>query len=94
MASAPLSSGSLDPRRKRMLFRARHRGIKEMDILLGGFADTRLPGFDAAELDIFERLLEESDHDLLSWIVGDVAVPARADTAVFRDLAQFKPSEE
>lgn len=94
MASAPLSSGSLAPRLKRMLFRARHRGIKEMDILLGGFADAHLAGFGAADLDAFERLLEESDHDLLAWIVGDTPVPAASDTTVLRRLMQFKPSEE
>lgn len=93
MTAAPLSSGSLDTRRKRMLFRARHRGIKEMDILLGGFADAHLVAFDDAELDIFERLLEESDHDILSWIVGDVAVPPHADTAVFQRLKAFSPSD-
>lgn len=92
MAVEPLSSGSLDTRRKRMLFRARHRGIKEMDILLGSFADRHLAGFDAAELDVFEALLEESDHDLLAWIVGDTPVPARADSAVFQRLRTHLPT--
>ena len=91
MAAEPLSSGSLDVRRKRMLFRARHRGMKEMDILLGTFADAWLVGFDAAELDAFERLLDESDHDLLAWIVGDAPVPERADTEVFRRLQDHQP---
>jgi antitoxin CptB len=93
MAAWPLSSGSLDERRKRMLFRARHRGMKEMDILLGGFADTHLVTLAGGDLDDFEALLEESDHDLLAWLVGDVAVPARADTAVFALLRAFQPTD-
>ncbi|MBP0651503.1 succinate dehydrogenase assembly factor 2, partial [Mycobacterium tuberculosis] len=84
-----LSSGSLDVRRKRMLLRARHRGMKEMDLILGGFADAHLANFDDAELDVFERLLDESDHDILAWIVGDAPVPARADTPLFQRIRVF-----
>lgn len=55
-------------RRKRLRFRAWHRGMKEMDLILGTFADNHLAQMNGDELDAFERLIEMPDADLLSWI--------------------------
>ena len=66
----------LDKRRKQLLYRANHRGIKEMDIILGGFADQRIAGLDEAQLNELERLMELSDRQLLSWFTGELPVPA------------------
>jgi antitoxin CptB len=71
-------------RRKKLKFRSEHRGIKEMDILLGGFAAASLDEFSDTELDQFETLLNESDDDIYAWVMDRTAVPAPADTAVFR----------
>ncbi|MDP2618750.1 MAG: succinate dehydrogenase assembly factor 2 [Hyphomicrobiales bacterium] len=57
-------------RRKRLRFRAWHRVMKEMDFILGSFADSYLARMSAAEIDAFERLIEMPDADLLSWISG------------------------
>lgn len=63
-------------RRKRLRFRAWHRGIKEADLILGPFADDHVEAFDAAELDDFEALLAVPDHDLHDWFIGHAAPPA------------------
>ena len=64
-------------RLKRLRMRAWRRGIKEMDLILGGYADAALDGLDAAGLDRFEAALAENDHDLLAWVTGRDAPPAR-----------------
>ena len=84
-----LSSEGLDPRRRRLLFRSRHRGIREMDLVLGPFADARLAGMSEAELDEYERWLDVSDQQIFAWVNGTETVPADADTALFRALIAF-----
>ena len=69
-------STSLDPRRKRLLFRSLHRGTKETDLMLGGFAERHLAGLDDGQLDRFERLLDAPDGDLFDWITGRLPAPA------------------
>ncbi len=80
----------LETRRKRLIYRSRHRGTKEMDILLGGFADRHLDGFSAAQLDRFEGLLQNSDPDLYGWITGEHGVPEGLDHDVMRLLKDFR----
>ncbi|MBM3516613.1 MAG: succinate dehydrogenase assembly factor 2 [Alphaproteobacteria bacterium] len=76
-------------RRKRLLFRSTHRGIKELDILLGGFAGRHLDALTAKQLDRYEGLLEEADPDLLAWVVGRRPVPAAIDHDVMTMLRAF-----
>ena len=66
-----------DRRRKRLRFRAWHRGIRETDLVLGPFADAFLTVLDAQELDDFEALLGVPDHDLHDWFTGRTAPPER-----------------
>lgn len=75
-----------EKRLKQLIYRANHRGIKEMDIILGEFARERLATLDAGELDQFEALIAENDRDLLSWFTREIQVPAAIDTAVFRAI--------
>ncbi len=77
-------------RRKQMLYRANHRGIKEMDILLGGFATDRIFALDAGELDQFEVLLAENDRDLLTWMTGEAEPPAEIRTAIFEAVLRHR----
>ncbi|HET9068392.1 MAG TPA: succinate dehydrogenase assembly factor 2 [Amaricoccus sp.] len=63
-------------RLRRLRMRSWHRGIREMDLILGGFADTGLAGLSADLLQAFDRLLSEADHDLYRWIAGGAAAPA------------------
>ena len=69
------SSQGLDARRKRMMFRAWHRGTKELDIILGSFADQHLAGMSEAELDAFEHLMDVPEPDLYNWIAGREPLP-------------------
>jgi antitoxin CptB len=89
MSGLQRSSNDFDPRRKKVLFRAWHRGMREMDLIMGRFAESRLDRMSDAELDLFEALIEVPDRDLLAWITGREATPANYDTAVFRALKAF-----
>lgn len=62
-------------RRRRLRFRAWHRGTREMDFIMGTFADRHLDTLNEAELDLFERLIDLPDRDLFSWVAGTVEPP-------------------
>ena len=66
-------------RLKRLRFRAWHRGTKEADLLIGGFADRYAAGWDEGEIAWFEALLEEDDVDVMAWAIGTQVPPARYD---------------
>jgi len=79
--------------RKRMLsFRAWRRGFKEADIILGNYADERLPSMSDAELDVFEVLLELPDQDLYGWIIGREPVPEVNKSTIMSELNVFYKS--
>jgi antitoxin CptB len=84
-----LSSERLDARRRRLLFRSRHRGMREMDLVLGPFADARLPTMSDAELDEYERWLDIPDQQIFAWVSGSEETPAAVDTVLFRKLIAF-----
>lgn len=77
------SSAGMNPRRRRALYRAWHRGMRETDLMLGTFADREIARMSDDDLGRFEALLDEADSDLLSWITGQAPVPAAHDTAMF-----------
>lgn len=89
MSGTTLSSETLDERRRRLLYRVWHRGMREMDLLMGGFADAHLRSMSDAELSDFERLSERQDQELLSWLVGSVLVAPECNSNVFRKLKAF-----
>ncbi|MBL3569607.1 succinate dehydrogenase assembly factor 2 [Rhodovulum sulfidophilum] len=66
---------STESRRKRMHIRAWRRGTKEMDLILGRYADAHLAAMDSAALEAFDALLAQDDHDLYQWVTGQVAAP-------------------
>ncbi len=71
MSGGPgISSEGLDARRRRLLFRSWHRGIHEMDLVYGRFADAHIAGLSDSELDDFEKLLELRDQVVFDWIFG------------------------
>jgi antitoxin CptB len=80
---------SITVRRKRLLYQSRYRGRLEGDLLFGGFAARHLAALNAMQLDRYEALLRESDHDLFAWISGRQPVPERHDHDVFRLLQDF-----
>jgi len=81
-----------DPRKKRLRYRAWHRGTKESDFILGSFADAYLPGMDELRLADFEVLLDVPDPEIYDWVIGRAEVPAEFDNAVVRDLLTHKIS--
>ena len=64
-------------RLKRLKIRSWRRGTREMDLVLGGWSDAALAGLDADDLDLYEALLEENDHDIYAWLTGREATPER-----------------
>lgn len=86
MTGTTHSSANLDPRRRKILFRAWHRGMREMDLILGSFADDEIATLSEAELDALDELMNENDQDLFRWIVGEVPVPAEQDRPIFRRI--------
>jgi antitoxin CptB len=64
-----------EARLKRMAMRSWRRGTKEMDLVLGPFADANLAALSEPELLIYDALLEENDQDLMAWILGQSAPP-------------------
>jgi antitoxin CptB len=89
MTGSTRSSEGLDLRRRKLLFRSWHRGLREMDLIMGGFADAKLAQLNDGELAELERLIEVPDRDLLAWIMGEEAVPPDFDSALFRALRDF-----
>jgi antitoxin CptB len=84
-----ISSEGLDPRRRRLLFRAWHRGIREMDLIIGRFADRHLAALNETELDTFESWLEVPDQQMFAWVNGSEEAPAAIDSALFQRLRDF-----
>jgi antitoxin CptB len=89
MSGTTISSEGLDARRRRLLFRAWHRGMREVDLITGRFADAHIVNLSETEVDEFEQLMDVPEPDLLAWIMGSVETPATYDTALFRRMQAF-----
>jgi len=76
-------------RRRKLRFRAWHRGTREADLLLGRFADAHIDAFDEEQLGRFEALLSENDPDIYDWVTGRQAPPAGQPDDVIELLRQF-----
>ena len=76
-------------KRKQLIFRSWHRGTREIDLMLGGFADAHLPQFDARQLALYDRLLNNSDPDIFNWITAQEPVPPAEDNEVVELLLKF-----
>ncbi len=84
----PLPARAPDARRRRILFRATHRGTHETDILVGGFVAQRLEGFSEQELAELEEVMELPDVDLADWLTGRRPIPADRDSPMLRRIEQ------
>ncbi len=80
----------MDVTRKRLLYKATHRGTKETDKIIGGFAEANLDTMTEDVLMSFDRLLDESDHALLNWIMDAEPVPAHVDANLLHEIISFK----
>lgn len=79
-----------DTRLKKLRFRAWRRGFREADLILGPFADEHVQSFTSEELDTFEALLEQGDHDLYAWILERTPTPTEFDTDIMRRIKLFR----
>lgn len=77
---------SVENLRRRLVYRAWHRGTKEMDLIMGRFADANVAAFGMEEIKQFETLLDMQDPELYDWICGRVPVPEDQKTAVLTKL--------
>ena len=91
MTGTTRSSAEIDPRRKRILFRCWHRGIREMDLVLGSFADAEIATLSEIELDELERIMAEEDNDLVKWVTGEKPVPEEFKNGLFPRIAAYRP---
>lgn len=77
-----------EARLKRMKMRSWRRGTKEMDLVLGPWADAHLAGLSDARLELYDQLLTENDQDLMAWILGNAEAPAHL-SAFLTEIADF-----
>ena len=79
----------MDLYRKRLLYKATHRGMKETDTLIGGFAKAQLEVLSDVQLASFDALLDEEDNDLLNWIMEREDAPKRIDSQLLNQIITF-----
>jgi antitoxin CptB len=94
MTGTTRSSADLDPRRRRILVRAWRRGIREMDLVIGGFTDAEIATLSDTELDELELLMAEEDADIFRWVTGEAETPERFRTALFDRMRAYVPDFE
>ena len=80
----------MDDFRKRLLYKASHRGMKEADRLIGDFALARIGALSESQLTSFDLLLDESDNDLLKWVMEREKVPGWVDANLITEIINFK----
>ena len=90
MTGSERSSADLDYRRRKVLYRSWHRGMREVDLILGSFADGEIASLSDDELATYEAFMAEADGDILKWVTGEEAVPARHDNTVFAKILTYR----
>jgi len=93
MTGSTRSSGGLDDRRKRLLFRCWHRGTREMDLILGRFADAEIANLSDDELAEFEYLMDVPDPDLYAALTGNVPPAPEFASRLFDGIKSFRSAD-
>jgi antitoxin CptB len=93
MTGSTRSSGGLDDRRKRLLFRCWHRGTREMDLILGRFADAEIARLSDGELSQLERLIEVPDPDLYAALTGEAPLASEYANGLFERIKSFRSTD-
>ena len=93
MTGSTRSSGGLDDRRKRLLFRCWHRGTREMDLILGRFADAEIAGLADDDLTQLERLIEVPDPDLYAALTGNAPLAPEYASRLFERIKSFRSTD-
>jgi antitoxin CptB len=94
MTGSTRSSGGLEERRKRLLFRCWHRGTREMDLILGRFADAEIENLSDDELAQFEFLMDVPDPDLYAALIGNIPPAAEYANGVFERIKSFRADHD
>jgi antitoxin CptB len=92
MATEKAAGEDLSMRRRRVRYRAWHRGTRELDLIIGPFADASTDSMDGAELERLERLLGEAETDLQAWLLGQETPPPAADIELLNRIIAHKLS--
>jgi antitoxin CptB len=79
---------SKDQRRRRLVYRAQHRGTYENDLLIGDFVKARIATMSEAELDEVEAVMEFPDAELADWLTGRKPIPGYADSPMLRRIRE------
>lgn len=82
----PDAAAATEHRRRRLLFRATHRGTKENDLMIGGFVAARLATLGHPEMDALEAVMDLPDTDLADWLTGRRPIPPEADCPMLREI--------
>jgi len=80
---------ALDPRRRRLLYRANHRGTCENDLMIGGYVSRHIHTMTESQLDALEAVMDLPDNDLADWLTGRLPIPRERDSAVLQAIRTF-----
>lgn len=90
MTGTRRSSEGLDAKRRKLLFRSWHRGMRELDLIFGRFADAEIAGLTDEEIEHYERLLDLPETDLFAWAVGGAAIPEQHRSPLLERILVFR----
>jgi len=90
MPESTLCASQLDIRRRRIAYRAWHRGIREMDLILGQYVDRHILTLEDGELDALEYIMSFEDRDLLTWFTGEIKTPDDVDIPIFKAILKHR----
>ena len=80
----------LEIRRKRLRYHSWHRGTKELDLVLGQFSEKYLPTMSENDIDLFEAIINENEHDIYAWLAGREPAPKEHRNHIMNMILNFK----
>ena len=83
----------LEIRRKRLRYHSWHRGTKELDLVLGQFSEKYLPTMSENDLDLFEAIINENEHDIYAWLAGREPPPEQHENHIMNMILNFKVNQ-